>query len=60
MTQITKEEQIKLIDLLLKFDAMGESNAMVRLRFDKPRKKDWKEFMKEHLDIVSLRKKQNN
>ena len=56
MKEITKEEQIKLIKFIAQVDAMGESNGMVRLRFDKPRKKDWKEFMKEHLDIVSLRK----
>ena len=56
MKKITKEEQIKLTKFMLLIDSMGESNGMVRLRFNKPRKKDWQQFMKEHLDIVSLKK----
>ena len=53
---MTKEEQMKLIELILSIDAMGDSNSMVRLRFGKPRKKDWQKFMKEHLDILTLKK----
>tara|TARA_R100000278_G_scaffold83429_2_gene63987 strand:+ start:127 stop:288 length:162 start_codon:yes stop_codon:yes gene_type:complete len=49
---MTKEEKHKLLDILILLDGMGDANSMVRLRFDKARKKDWKKFMEEYYEIV--------
>jgi len=57
---ISKKEQMQLLEFILLIDGMGDANSMVRLRFDKPRKKDWQQFLKKHLDIVKKIETKNN
>jgi len=49
---MTKQEKFELQKLLYKIMTMGDCNSMIRLRFDKTKRKDWQKFMLEFIDKI--------
>ena len=53
-TQImTKEESTQLMKLIYKLDVLGDSNSIVRSYYDINTKKEWRNFINNHIKLLN-------
>ena len=50
---MTKEEKIKLMKLIYKLDVLGDSNSIVRSYYDINTKKEWRNFINNHIKLLN-------
>jgi hypothetical protein len=50
---MTKEESTQLMKLIYKLDSLGDNNSVVRRYYDINTKKEWRNFINNHIKLLN-------
>ena len=50
---MTKEESTQLMKLIYKLDVLGDNNSVVRKYYDINTKKEWRNFINNHIKLLN-------